>query len=73
MSKVDRVEYAGEISECLAGGGFRVKLSNDLEIVAVWVGYPADGEAELSLNDRVLVEMTPYDLERGRIVLRLEA
>ena len=73
MSKVERLEYAGEISECLAGGAFRVKLSDGLEVVAVWVGNQADGEADLSLNDRVLVEMTPYDLERGRIVLRLEA
>lgn len=73
MSKVERLEYAGEISECLADGAFRVKLSNDLEVVAVWVGNPAGGEADLSLNDRVLVEMAPYDLERGRIVLRLEA
>ena len=73
MSKVERLEYAGEISECLAGGSFRVKLSNDLEVLAVWVGNPADGEADLSINDRVLVEMAPYDLERGRIVLRLEA
>ncbi len=73
MSKDEQVEYSGEISDRLADGAFLVRLSNDEEIVAIWAGKPIDDDRYLSIGGRVLVEMTPYDLGRGRIVLRLKA
>jgi len=72
MTKEERVEYVGEITELLPDGVFRVKLEIDQEVAAVWAGKPGEQHLELSLNDRVLVEVTPYDLARARIVLRLE-
>jgi translation initiation factor IF-1 len=60
----------GLISEILPDGRFRVRLENDHEIIAYTAGKMRKHRIRSVVGDRVHVEMTPYDLEKGRIVFR---
>lgn len=71
MSKKDVIEIRGEIVELLPAATFRVKLENDHEIIAHLSGKMRKNRIRLSLGDRVKVEMTPYDLSKGRISFRI--
>ncbi len=61
----------GTIDEVLPGAKFRVKLENDHEVVAYLGGKMRKFRIRLGIGDRVKVEMTPYDLTKGRITYRL--
>ena len=70
MSKKDVVEMRGSIEELLPGAMFRVKLENDHEIIAHLSGKMRMNHIRLGVGDDVKVEMTPYDLTKGRINYR---
>lgn len=66
------VKLEGVISETLPSTTFRVKLDNGHEILAHISGRMRVNYIRLIPGDRVLVEMSPYDLTKGRIVQRLK-
>ena len=71
MSK-DVIEIEGTIIEYMQNAMFRVKLENDHEILAHISGKIRKNFIRILPGDRVKVEMTPYDLSRGRITFRLK-
>jgi len=70
MAKEEPVEFDGEITELLPEGRFRVRLENDHEILAYTAGKMRKHRIRAIVGDRVTVEMTPYDMDRGRITFR---
>ena len=70
MSK-DVIEIEGTSIESMPNAMFRVKLENDHEILAHISGKIRKNFIRILPGDRVRVEMTPYDLSRGRITFRL--
>lgn len=70
MSKKDLIKQDGTILEALSNAMFRVKLENDHEIVATISGKMRMNYIRILPGDRVAVEMSPYDLSRGRITYR---
>ena len=72
MGKEDVLEVAGTISELLANAMFRVKLHNDHEVLAHTSGRMRKNRIRVLAGDRVNVEMTPYDLTKGRITFRFK-
>lgn len=70
MAKEDPVEFEGQIVELLPEGRFRVRLENDHEILAYTAGKMKKHRIRSMVGDRVTVEMTPYDMDRGRITYR---
>ncbi len=69
MAKEDLVEFKGHVTELLPNS-FRVKLENGHEIIAHSSGKIRKNRIKILLGDNVTVEMTPYDLTKGRITLR---
>lgn len=72
MSKDDVIEIEGTIIESMPNAMFRVKLENDHEILAHISGKIRKNFIRILPGDKVKVEMTPYDLSRGRITFRLK-
>jgi translation initiation factor IF-1 len=70
MAKEEPVEFDGTITELLPEGRFRVRLENDHEILAYTAGKMRKHRIRAMVGDRVTVEMTPYDMDRGRITYR---
>lgn len=70
MSSKDKIEVEGTVVEALPGMMFRVELENKHQILAYLSGKMRRHYIRILLGDRVRVEMTPYDLEKGRIVYR---
>jgi translation initiation factor IF-1 len=70
MAKEEAVEFDGLITELLPEGRFRVRLENDHEILAYTAGKMKKNRIRSMVGDRVTVEMTPYDMDRGRITFR---
>ncbi len=70
MAKEELLEFEGRVEEALPDGRFRVKLDNDHVIIAYTAGKMKKNRIRAIAGDRVKVEMTPYDLEKGRIVFR---
>ncbi len=66
----DVVEFRGVIYEALPGAMFRVKLESDHEVITHLSGKMRMHKIRLSVGDEVKVEMTPYDLTKGRIIYR---
>ncbi len=66
----DTLEVRGRVTELLPGAKFRVSLENDHEIIAHLGGKLRMFRIRLSVGDEIKVEMTPYDLSKGRIVYR---
>ena len=71
MSK-DTIEFEGTILESLPNAMFRVKLENEHEILAHISGKIRKNFIRILPGDKVKVEMTPYDLSKGRITYRLK-
>ena len=65
-----KIQVEGTIIEALPGTQFRVKLDNGHEVLAYLSGKMRKYYIRILLGDRVRVEMSPYDLTRGRIVYR---
>lgn len=68
--KEDKLEVEGTVIEALPNTQFKVRLDNDHEVLAYLSGKMRRYYIRILLGDRVRVEMSPYDLERGRITYR---
>jgi len=66
----EKVELDGEVTEALRGRMFRVQLDNGHETLGYLAGKMKRYRIRVFLGDRVRIEMSPYDLTRGRIVYR---
>ena len=66
----DKIKVEGTVIEALPGTQFRVKLDNDHEVLAYLSGKMRRYYIRILLGDRVSLEMSPYDLNRGRITYR---
>ncbi|ACU71005.1 translation initiation factor IF-1 [Catenulispora acidiphila DSM 44928] len=64
------LEVEGRVVECLRSAMFTVELENGHRVLAHISGKIRKNYIKIYLEDRVLVEITPYDLSRGRIVFR---
>ena len=71
MQPAKFIETEGRIIAVLAGTMFRVELANQHQILAHISGKMRKRFIRLTNGDRVKLEMSPYDLEKGRIVYRL--
>jgi translation initiation factor IF-1 len=72
MAKEDLIEFQGTVVELLPNAMFRVKLDNDHEVLAHTSGKMRKNRIRVLAGDRVNVEMTPYDLTKGRITFRFK-
>ena len=70
MPKEGSIEFQGVVMELLPNAMFRVKLENDHEILAHSSGKMRRNRIRVLAGDKVTVEMTPYDLTKGRITFR---
>ena len=70
MAKEEMVEFEGVVNEVLPNTIFRVKLDNGHEITAYASGKMRKHRIRILAGDRVTVEMSPYDLTKGRISFR---
>lgn len=70
--KEDVIEVEGEVVEALPGTMFKVKLDNGHEVLTTLSGKMRKFYIRILLGDRVKVELSPYDLTRGRISYRLK-
>lgn len=70
MAKEDLIEFSGVITEVLPNAMFRVKLENDHVILGHSSGKMKKNRIRVLVGDKVTVEMTPYDLSKGRIKFR---
>ena len=70
MAKEDTIEMQGEIIENLPNATFRVKLENDHVVLGYISGKMRMNYIRILPGDKVSVEMSPYDLARGRITYR---
>lgn len=66
----DKIKMDGVVVEALPGTQFRVRLDNGHEVLAYLSGKMRKYYIRILLGDRVAVEMSPYDLSRGRITFR---
>lgn len=73
QKNVDLIEMEGVVTQCLSNGMFRVKLENGFQVLAHVSGKIRRNYIRILLGDRVAVELSPYDLTRGRITYRLRA
>jgi translation initiation factor IF-1 len=72
MAKEELLEFEGTVTELLPNAMFRVKLDNKHEIIAHTAGKMRKNRIRVLAGDRVMVEMTPYDLTKGRINYRFK-
>ena len=70
MPKEGSIEFQGIVLELLPNAMFKVKLENDHEILAHSSGKMRKNRIRVLAGDKVTVEMTPYDLTKGRITFR---
>ena len=70
MAKEDTLEFPGVVKELLPNATFLVELENGHTIIAHTAGKMRKNRIRVLAGDKVQVEMTPYDLEKGRIVYR---
>jgi len=70
LSKQDFLEFKGKVTELLPNAMFRVRLENNHEILAHTAGKLRKNRIRVLTGDNVLVEVTPYDLTKGRIIFR---
>ncbi len=70
MSKQDLLEFNGKVIELLPNAMFRVKLENNHEVLAHTAGKLRKNRIRVLQGDSVKVEVTPYDLTKGRIIFR---
>lgn len=72
MAKEELIEFSGTVTEVLPNAMFRVQLENDHQILAHTSGRMRKNRIRVLTGDKVTVEMTPYDLSRGRITYRFK-
>jgi len=67
----DIIEMEGDIVEVLPNQMFKVKLDNEHSVICYTGGKMRQFKIRLVQGDRVRIEMTPYDLNKGRIIFRI--
>jgi translation initiation factor IF-1 len=72
MAKEELIEFSGTVTEVLPNAMFRVQLENEHEVLAHTSGRMRKNRIRVLTGDKVTVEMTPYDLSRGRITYRFK-
>lgn len=70
--KEEAIEFEGEVEEALPNTVFKVRLDNDHEVLAHISGKMRMNYIRILPGDRVKVELSPYDLSRGRITYRFK-
>ncbi len=70
MSKQDLLEFKGKVIDLLPNAMFRVELENGHTVTAHTAGKLRKNRIRVLQGDNVTVEMTPYDLTKGRIIFR---
>lgn len=70
MPKEELIEFSGIVDEVLPSSMYRVKLENGHEVLAHASGRMRKNRIRVLAGDKVMVEMTPYDLTKGRIKFR---
>ena len=70
MTKQDFLDFKGKVTELLPNAMFRVKLENNHEVLAHAAGKLRKNRIRVLNGDNVLVQVTPYDLTKGRIIFR---
>lgn len=70
MAKEELIEFEGTVIECLPGTIFRIELDNGHGLLGTLSGKMRKNNIRVLLGDRILVEMSPYDLTKGRIIFR---
>ena len=72
MAKKEKLEVEGKVMECLPNAMFRVELPNGHQVLAHASGKMRLHFIRILRGDKVLVELSPYDLTRGRITYRFK-
>jgi translation initiation factor IF-1 len=72
LAKEELLEMRGQVVELLPNAMFRVKLENNHEILGHTAGKMRKNRIRVLVGDEVLVELTPYDLTKGRITYRFK-
>lgn len=67
----DTIDMEGEVVKIMNGTMFRIKLDNGIEVLGHLSGKMRQFNIKIALGDRVRMEMSPYDLTKGRITYRL--
>lgn len=70
MAKEELIQFEGRVTEILPDARYRVQLDAGHEIVAYTAGRMKKNRIKTLAGDRVTIEMSPYDLEKGRLVFR---
>lgn len=70
MSKEEAIEMEGTVTETLPNTHFRVQLENGHTVIAHISGRMRKNYIRILMGDRVTVQLTPYDLTKGRIIFR---
>ena len=70
MPKESVLKFEGEVIDVLPNATFKVKLENGVEVLSYVAGKMRQYEIRIIMGDRVELELTPYDLNRGRIIRR---
>jgi translation initiation factor IF-1 len=70
--KQNLIEMEGVVTQCLSNGMFRVKLENGFNVLAHLSGKIRRNHIRILLGDKIIVQLSPYDLTRGRIVYRIK-
>ena len=70
MAKEELLQFTGEVVELLPNATFKVKLENGHEVLAHTAGKLRKNRIRVLTGVNVLVEVTPYDLTKGRIIFR---
>lgn len=70
MAKQDQIKAQGRVTEDLSRDNFKVELDNGVTILASLSGRIRQNHIRITVGDRVEVELSPYYLQRGRIIYR---
>ena len=70
MSKEEILEFKGKVTDLLPNAMFKVELENGHEVLAHTAGRMRKNRNRVLAGDEVLVQVTPYDLTKGRIIFR---
>ena len=70
MAKEELIKMAGEVIECLPSATFKVKLENEHVMIGMISGKIRKFNINILLGDKVDMEISPYDLTKGRIIYR---
>jgi translation initiation factor IF-1 len=70
MAKENIIEFEGKVVEVLPGSRFKIELENGHQVEGILSGKMRKNNIKVILYDKVLLEMTPYDLTKGRITFR---